>query len=190
MPAGSRSPCRGRCWTCCARMPRRPVGAGGCGGGRSLPPCSSPSRRGWPAISCAASWRARRGPEPSFVLNAIGAHSVYVPEVRHPVEVKADEEHLVRWLTRRVGAPIRAPSLVDRGLEADGRAPAARPGPAGGAVHVRGRRGPPSHALHPQGDGPQQHRPSSLPSATASARSTGSTGRSPTRWPAGSAARS
>jgi anti-sigma factor RsiW len=53
--------------------------------------------------------------EPSFVLNAIGAHSVYVPEVRHPVEVKADEEHLVRWLTRRVGAPIRAPSLVDRG---------------------------------------------------------------------------
>jgi len=53
--------------------------------------------------------------EPSFVLNAIGAHSVYLPEVRHPVEVKADEEHLIRWLTRRVGAPIRAPSLVDRG---------------------------------------------------------------------------
>ena len=38
--------------------------------------------------------------EASFVLNAIGAHSVYVPEVRHPVEVKADEEHLIRWLTR------------------------------------------------------------------------------------------
>ena len=53
--------------------------------------------------------------ESSFVLNAIGAHSVYLPEVRHPVEVKADEEHLIRWLTRRVGAPIRAPSLVDRG---------------------------------------------------------------------------
>jgi anti-sigma factor RsiW len=54
-------------------------------------------------------------PEPAFVANAIGAHSVYVPEVRHPVEVKADEEHLIRWLTRRVGAPIRAPSLVDHG---------------------------------------------------------------------------
>jgi anti-sigma factor RsiW len=53
--------------------------------------------------------------EPAFVLNAIGAHNVYLPEVRHPVEVKAEEEHLVRWLTRRVGAPIRAPSLVDRG---------------------------------------------------------------------------
>jgi anti-sigma factor RsiW len=56
-----------------------------------------------------------RRPEPSFVANAIGAHSVYLPEVRHPVEVRADEEHLVAWLTRRVGAPIRAPSLADRG---------------------------------------------------------------------------
>lgn len=52
---------------------------------------------------------------PSFVANALGAHNVYLPEVRHPVEVKAEEEHLVRWLTRRVGAPIRAPSLADRG---------------------------------------------------------------------------
>jgi anti-sigma factor RsiW len=56
-----------------------------------------------------------RRPEQAFVLNAIGAHSVYLPEVRHPVEVKAEEEHLVRWLTRRVGAPIRAPSLAERG---------------------------------------------------------------------------
>ena len=53
--------------------------------------------------------------EPTFVINAIGAHSVYVPEVRHPVEVKAAEEHLVRWLTRRVGAPFVAPSLVEHG---------------------------------------------------------------------------
>jgi anti-sigma factor RsiW len=58
---------------------------------------------------------AQRATEPSFVANAIGAHNVYLPEVRHPVEVKAEEEHLVRWLTRRVGAPIRAPSLADRG---------------------------------------------------------------------------
>jgi anti-sigma factor RsiW len=54
-------------------------------------------------------------PAPSFVANALGAHNVYLPEVRHPVEVKAEEEHLIRWLTRRVGAPIRAPSLADRG---------------------------------------------------------------------------
>jgi anti-sigma factor RsiW len=49
--------------------------------------------------------------EPAFVLNAIGAHTVYLPEVRHPVEVRAAEEHLVRWLAKRVGAPVRAPAL-------------------------------------------------------------------------------
>ena len=46
-----------------------------------------------------------RRPEAAFVTTAIGAHSVYVPEVRHPVEVGAAEEaHLVQWLTKRIGA--------------------------------------------------------------------------------------
>jgi anti-sigma factor RsiW len=53
--------------------------------------------------------------ELSFVANALGAHTLYVPEVRHPVEVKAAEEHLMRWLTNRLGAPVRAPSLADVG---------------------------------------------------------------------------
>jgi anti-sigma factor RsiW len=57
----------------------------------------------------------RPQPNPAFVINAIGAHRLYVPEVRHPVEVRAAEEHLVRWLTKRVGAPVRAPSLTDAG---------------------------------------------------------------------------
>jgi anti-sigma factor RsiW len=52
-----------------------------------------------------------RGPEAAFVAMALGAHSVYVPEVRHPVEVRAGEAHLVRWLAKRVGADVRAPSL-------------------------------------------------------------------------------
>jgi anti-sigma factor RsiW len=56
-----------------------------------------------------------RGPEAAFVATALGAHSVYVPEVRHPVEVKADEAHLVRWLTKRVGADVRAPALASLG---------------------------------------------------------------------------
>src|SRR5262249_9861294 len=43
-----------------------------------------------------------RGPEAAFVAAALGAHSVYVPEVRHPVEVRAEEAHLVRWLAKRV----------------------------------------------------------------------------------------
>lgn len=51
------------------------------------------------------------GPDVTFVTTALAAHTVYVPEVRHPVEVKAGEEHLVRWLTKRVGADVRAPSL-------------------------------------------------------------------------------
>ena len=57
----------------------------------------------------------RSRPELPFVANAIGAHILYVPEVRHPVEVKAAEEHLMRWLTNRIGAPVRAPSLADVG---------------------------------------------------------------------------
>jgi anti-sigma factor RsiW len=54
----------------------------------------------------------RRRPDTAFVATAIGAHSVYVPEVRHPVEVGAAEEaHLVQWLTKRLGANVRAPTL-------------------------------------------------------------------------------
>ena len=34
------------------------------------------------------------------------AHATYSPEVRHPVEVGADQEaHLVAWLSKRLGAP-------------------------------------------------------------------------------------
>ena len=51
----------------------------------------------------------------AFVDDALGAHVVYAAEVRHPVEVAANEEdHLVKWLTKRVGADIRAPLLAER----------------------------------------------------------------------------
>ena len=56
------------------------------------------------------------GPQAGFVANAIGAHAVYMSEVRHPVEVGAAEEaHLVQWLTKRVGANVRAPTLAALG---------------------------------------------------------------------------
>lgn len=52
------------------------------------------------------------------------AHAVYVPEVRHPVDVnvaegaaevqKAQEEHLSRWLTKRLGMPVK---LFDLGAQ-------------------------------------------------------------------------
>ena len=46
------------------------------------------------------------------------AHVAYVPEVRHPVEVPAAEEkHLVAWLSKRLDAPLRAPSLTAFGYQ-------------------------------------------------------------------------
>ena len=49
---------------------------------------------------------------PGFAKRAAVAHATYTPEVRHPVEVGADQEqHLVTWLSKRLGAPVRAPKL-------------------------------------------------------------------------------
>ena len=41
---------------------------------------------------------------PALAARSLEAHRVYVSEVRHPVEVGADEEaHLVQWLSKRLG---------------------------------------------------------------------------------------
>jgi anti-sigma factor RsiW len=49
---------------------------------------------------------------PSWAHRAAVAHVVYSPEVRHPVEVAADQEdHLVAWLSKRLGAPLKIPRL-------------------------------------------------------------------------------
>lgn len=53
----------------------------------------------------------------TFANKAIGAHNVFAAEVRHPVEVPATEEaHLVAWLSKRLGTPLRAPDLNDAGF--------------------------------------------------------------------------
>ena len=53
-----------------------------------------------------------------FALQASYAHSVYSPEVRHPVEVTAaEQEHLVQWLSKRVGKPLKVPNLAPQGFE-------------------------------------------------------------------------
>jgi anti-sigma factor RsiW len=63
------------------------------------------------ALGRGEAWR-----QPSFVANAFSAHQVFVPEVRHPVEVgAAEEKHLVQWLTRRLGTDVRAPELNGHG---------------------------------------------------------------------------
>ncbi|MGO4380206.1 anti-sigma factor family protein [Pseudoduganella sp. RAF53_2] len=46
------------------------------------------------------------------------AHAVYAPEVRHPVEVGADQQkHLVAWLSKRLGTELKPPQLSPLGYE-------------------------------------------------------------------------
>jgi len=89
----------------------------------------------WPALAVAAAlllfvaggatgWLARGWSVPvgvpgtAFVADAVAAYRVFVAEVRHPVEVGADqEEHLVTWLGKRLGKPLRAPRLTSRGYD-------------------------------------------------------------------------
>ncbi len=53
-----------------------------------------------------------------FVHDAVIAHAVYSPEVRHPVEVGADQTaHLVQWLSKRLGAQLKVPDLRTQGYE-------------------------------------------------------------------------
>jgi anti-sigma factor RsiW len=62
---------------------------------------------------------------PPWAQRAAAAHAVYVPEVRHPVEVsvregdpaqqKAQEEHLARWLTKRLAMPVKLVDLSAQG---------------------------------------------------------------------------
>lgn len=60
-----------------------------------------------------------------WVQRAAVAHAVYTPELRHPVEVtvagrsadenRAQEEHLARWLTRRLDVPVKLFDLRHHG---------------------------------------------------------------------------
>jgi anti-sigma factor RsiW len=75
--------------------------------------------------------QADRSPQAAAVMpwvqRAAVAHAVYVPEQRHPVEVsvagasaeenRAQEEHLARWLTRRLGFPVKLYDLRAHGFE-------------------------------------------------------------------------
>ncbi|PVE26379.1 anti-sigma factor [Microvirga sp. KLBC 81] len=65
-------------------------------------------------------WWTERSSQPAAQMavahSAIAAHSLYVTERLHPVEVAGDQEaHLVQWLSRRVGKPLKAPDLNTQG---------------------------------------------------------------------------
>jgi len=75
------------------------------------------------AIGATLGWQLQqsvptaRAPSGGWVQRAVYAHSVYVPEPRHAVEVKAQEEHLSRWLTRRIEVPVKLFDLREQGFE-------------------------------------------------------------------------
>jgi anti-sigma factor RsiW len=90
-------------------------------------------------VGAAGGWFAKDAvmPRPTgaatFVHHAVGAHVVFTREKRHAVEAKAQEKHLVRWLSNRVGRTLNPPVLKDAGydlvggrLVADDGAPAAQ----------------------------------------------------------------
>jgi anti-sigma factor RsiW len=69
----------------------------------------------------------------TLATEALDAHKLYVVEVRHPVEVPASEaNHLVQWLSKRVGYSLRAPNLESIGLKLVGGR--LLPGPTGEAA--------------------------------------------------------
>lgn len=97
----------------------------------------------WLAAGLGGGWFARDylgdGPriEPAHYVaaQALSAHRLYTAEVRHPVEVFANEEaHLVRWLSKRLDYNLRMPDLSGQGfrlvggrlLPGDAGAPAAQ----------------------------------------------------------------
>jgi len=58
---------------------------------------------------------------PSFAQRAMVAHAVYAPDQRRAVEVDAEhEEQLVRWLSKRLGSPLRVPQLQPLGYALEG----------------------------------------------------------------------
>ena len=72
-------------------------------------------------VGATGGWYARdqmvrgRQEQSAMARPAAVAHRVYVAEVRHPVEVTADQEHLVRWLSNRLKHKLKAPKLEASG---------------------------------------------------------------------------
>ena len=90
-------------------------------------------RRRWPYYTLAAGamglsfglgwlmhgYRSDRSAEIAALPHrAAVAYAVYAPEVRHPVEVGADQQdHLVKWLSKRLGHQLKVPALTQQGFE-------------------------------------------------------------------------
>jgi len=79
------------------------------------------------AIGLAMPYTWRGAPAPGLAVaplsaalpaRAARAHLVYAVEVRHPVEVDASQQdHLVAWLSKRLGTKLKVPVLAEEGFE-------------------------------------------------------------------------
>lgn len=73
-------------------------------------------------LGAGAGWYGRGAFAPAAMVAALPqeatrAHLVYSREVLHPVEVTAKEEqHLVTWLSKRLGTALKVPSLSGQGF--------------------------------------------------------------------------
>ena len=84
-------------------------------------------QRGWATAPQPSSAMTAASSTAEWVHRAAVAHAVYTPEVRHPVEVntdqgtlteqRANEEHLSRWLTKRLAMPVKLFDLRAQGFE-------------------------------------------------------------------------
>ena len=91
-------------------------------GGRMRPFLQYAAVVAWLALGGIAGWFlhdysvAKSVDTVAFAHRAAIAHIVYSPEVRHPVEVGADQEaHLVAWLSKRIGGSLKVPKLAALG---------------------------------------------------------------------------
>jgi anti-sigma factor RsiW len=93
---------------------------------RLVSPRAAAIAASWLIVGLVSGWFANQTLAPPRVVErtvavpmpqmAAVAHAAYAAEVRHPVEVGADEEeHLVRWLSNRMGKPVKAPRLETLG---------------------------------------------------------------------------
>jgi anti-sigma factor RsiW len=77
-----------------------------------------------------------------LVRAAADAYRIFIPEVLHPVEVEgAREDHLLQWLSKRLGYPMSLPDLNHYGFNL-----------VGGRL-LSGPQGPAALFMYEQGDG-------------------------------------
>lgn len=92
------------------------------------------------AVLMAGLGAAARAPQQAtageWLQRAAVAHAIYTPEKRHPVEVSVEQnqdDHLARWLTKRLDVPVKLFDLAPQGFELvggrllpDGQGPSAQ----------------------------------------------------------------